>query len=321
MSAYHRKFGPITFPNPEKYDDVKKAYIHLQNKGFVFTEPKGDDDVVGMRMVKGWSYFNLNDERWMYLNPQRMPEVLVCKYHVKKLEDESVEEEENEEENEEEIDALKNVKLTSAESMSILALVVSVMSRIPSSHVMEAYIIDGWNDPQISPYALVKITTPLPDFYDVSDSVMELNEFHHFMLLKDKIISLKFDYERQAYRVRKKAKGLSEEFEEKRLKLRKYVAGTDMDKYKEFRKYVKFLNVELPVTQEDIYQHYVEKYKKYCRMTPQERTEFSVKNKFTRRMMWMTEIIDFNEGVDPYNLDFDENNIPISMVQNVKSFD
>lgn len=65
------------FPNPDLFNDVRDAFLHLQKMRFKFDQTKIDKESISMVMPEGWSLFNLNETNWAILNPSKMPEVII----------------------------------------------------------------------------------------------------------------------------------------------------------------------------------------------------------------------------------------------------
>lgn len=342
MGANNVKVLTDRFPNPDTHEQVRDAYNHLQSKGVKFESSKKEEDgrCVYMDMPEGWSFLRLNGEYQIILNADRMPEVLyyvdsaqaeeqlekVLKANpiVQELADGMKEDLKDRTEVKSLNDAVKNLslyrdsiqntkeRLTFEKFSSITDAARAVAPELAKVVTVRCDVLTGWNDPQIPAYLLERFTTPLPEFYQVNpkECLMEIvpyQEWTHLGLLAEEIKELKTSARSCFGRRLDKwgPRAWTETYEPKLLKLREYVNNhTDMHRYAEYRKYTNFLNGPILKTREEICEHLNNRYKKYCQMTPADRKHFNIERKIHMISVHYDEIIEFADGLDYDNLDY-----------------
>lgn len=342
MGANNVKVLTDRFPNPDTHEHVRAAYEHLQSKGVKFevSNLKENGGCTMMCMPEGWSFLRLDGEYQIILNADRMPEVL---YYVdtskaltemenvlrgnpvvQELEEGMKEDLKDRVEVNSLNDAVKNLslyrdsiqntkeRLTFEKFSSITDAARAVAPELAKTVTVRCDVLTGWNDPQIPAYLLERFTIPLPEFYQVNpkDRLMERVPFEkwtHLGLLAAEIKELKRSarscFGRQLDKWGPRA--WTETYEPKLLKLREYVNNhTDMHRYAEYRKYTNFLNGPILKTPEEICEHLNNRYKKYCQMTPADRKYFDIGRKIHIMSIHYDEIIEFADGLDYDNLDY-----------------
>jgi hypothetical protein len=206
---------------------------------------------------------------------------------------------------------ISNIGITAG--LQAVALITSMRSLD-----IRGYLIKDWNDPQINRYLLRNTTTPLPDFYQVDNGEMKMNKFDHLSLLAEKIEYMKQEM-RMVISMRKH--GDCDYINRKDAnfyKLRDYVNNrTNMHEYDEFRKHVRFINGNRMKTIEDVHAHLMQKYRKYCSLSPEEREKRGIDHK----ILWLPTkyatvgSIGFSEGIDEFKLDYNPDTIIFSIIK------